>query len=181
MVHDLFAQHPYSALWLYVFAVIILLVLSYIGVSVAGRKYDANGNKRMSGGLAALLIAIILGLVIWFILTSSNVKWAWLLSLLPVALLLFGIYFAVFMSLGKVMFFIAFLVALLISIWLIYFVAISGQFELLAFPIVFLVLIIVGGLGWGMWNKRVKQGPTSDILSEVGLSGNSMSSSNKSA
>jgi hypothetical protein len=168
MVHELFTQ-PTTALWVYIFSVIILLILSYLAAS-AMRKYDKEGHMRARGGLAALLIAIILGIVIFFLISSGQNDWGWFLALLPVAILLFGIYFAVFFALGRVLYLLATIVALFLMIWLVYYAIVTpNQWPLLAFPIIFLILLIIGGVGMGMYG-RMKKEQTSDILSEVGLS-----------
>ncbi len=151
MVHPAL-QTPAAALWLYVFVVIILLVLSWVGASSMSR-YDQNGNMRVRGGLGFLIIAIILGIIIYFLVAADIQQWAWFIALLPTAILLFGIYFAFFAVFGQVFFWIGSLIALFVMIWLVYYSFVEQHWSLLAFPIVYLIIIISGGFGFAAWKK----------------------------
>lgn len=151
MVHSAL-QQPAAALWLYVFVVIILLVLSWVGASSMS-KWDQNGNMRVRGGLGFLIVAIILGIIVYFLIAADIQQWAWFIALLPTAILLFGIYFAFFAVFGQVMFWIGSLIALFVMIWLIYYAFVNQVYSLLAFPIIYLIIIIAGGFGFAAWKR----------------------------
>lgn len=168
MVHSAL-QQPSSSLWLYVFVVIILLVLSWVGASSMS-KWDQNGNMRVRGGLGFLIIAIILGIVIYFLIAADIQQWAWFIALLPTAILLFGIYFAFFAVFGRVFFWIGSLIALFVMIWLVYFSFVNQTWSLLAFPIIYLIIIIAGGFGFAAWRKWQMSNPalgTEELLGKV--------------
>ena len=116
-----------------------------------------------------VLLAVILGIVLFFLIASGIEQWAWFIALLPIAVLLFAVYFAIFAAFGKVVFLIASFVALFVMIWLVYFSFINQAWSLLAFPIIFLVMALVMGFGWGAWNRRSVSN-LSNPLSEVDLS-----------
>lgn len=164
MVHPAL-NAPAASLWLYVFVVIILLVLSWVGASSMS-QYDQTGNMRVRGGLGFLIIAIILGIVIYFLVAADIQQWAWFISLMPTAILLFGIYFAFFAVFGQVFFWIGSLIALFVMIWLVYYSFVEQHWSLLAFPIIYLVIIISGGLGFSAWKKwsEDKSGAVEEIL-----------------
>ena len=85
-MHNIFEQ-PATALWVYVYVVIILLVLSWIGASV-GSTFDQDGTMRFRGSLGFLLVAILLGVLVYFLVAANIQQWAWFVALLPTALLL---------------------------------------------------------------------------------------------
>lgn len=165
MVHSAL-QQPAAALWLYVFVVIILLVLSWVGATSAS-KWDSSGNMRIRGGLAVLVLALIVGIVLYFLVAADIQQWAWFIALMPTAILLFGIYFAVFAVFGQVMFWIGSLIALFVMIWLVYYAFTEQIWSLLAFPIIYLIILIMGGFGFAAWKKWSKDNVvgTEEILS----------------
>lgn len=157
MVHDIFEQ-PATALWVYVFAVIILMVLSWIGASTAS-SFDPYGHNRFYGGLLFLIVAILLGVLVYFLVAADIQEWAWFIALLPTALILFGIFFAFFGVFGPVGFWIGVVIALFVSVWAIYEAVVTQTWSILMFPIVFLLIAIAGGLGYGMWARWSKENP----------------------
>jgi len=162
MVHQALST-PAAALWLYVFVVIILLVLSWVSAA-SMPQWDQNGNMRVRGGLGFLIIAIILGIIIYFLIAADIQQWAWFIALLPTAALLFGIYFAFFAVFGQVMFWIGSLIALFVMIWLVYYSFVNQHWSLLAFPIIYLIIVILGGFGFSAWKKWKGENP--DVLTE---------------
>lgn len=169
MVSQVFTQ-PGSALWLYVFVVLIIIVLLLIGSNMMPSNMDRHG-ARLKVGLGFLIIAIVLGIVIYFLIASNIEQWAWFIALLPTAILLFAIYFAFFGAMGNIMLIIGTFIALFVMIWVIYYAFANGQWSLLAFPIIYIILAIMGGVGWGMWNKNGKsRRSTRREMSESALS-----------
>lgn len=157
MVHNIFNQPP-TALWVYVFAVIVLLVLSWIGASTAS-SLDPRGSGRMYGGLLFLVISILLGVLVYFLVAADVQEWAWFIALLPTAIVLFGIYFAFFGVFGPVGFWIGVVVAFFVMVWTIYEAVATQTWSILMFPIVFFLIAIAGGLSYGMFTKWNKENP----------------------
>jgi len=151
MVHSALSA-PASALWLYVFVVIILLVLSWVSTA-SFPQWDRTGNMKIRGGLGFLIIAIILGIIVYFLVAADIQQWAWFVALLPTAILLFCIYFAFFAVFGQVMFWIGSLLALFVMIWLVYYAFVNQAWSLLAFPVIYLILVILGGVGMASWRR----------------------------
>lgn len=153
MVSEVFSQ-PGAALWVYVFVVLIILVMMLIGSSLMPYRMDKTGNLRMKAGLGFLIVAIILGIIVYFLIASNVEQWAWFIALLPVALVLFGVYFTFFFAMGSVMLLIGTIIAFIVMVWTVYYAFVTPLYSILAFPLIFLILVILGGVGWGSMNKK---------------------------
>jgi hypothetical protein len=158
---------PEAPLWLYVFVVIILLVLAWIGAGMLTAYTGLGGNMQARGGWVSVILAIILGIVIYFLIAAGIEDWAYFVAFLPTAILLFGIYFAFFAAFGAVSFWIGTIIALFVMIWLTIYAFTEQQWAFLAFPIVYLIMVIAGGAGWGMWAgyKNKKGGDMKEMRS----------------
>jgi len=166
MASEIFSQ-PGAALWVFVFAVLIILVIMLIGSSLMPYRMDKNGNMKLKAGLGFLIVAIILGIIVYFLVAANIEQWAWFLALLPVALILFGVYFTFFLAMGSIMLLIGTIIAFIIMIWILYYAFVTPLYSILAFPLIFLILIIVGGVGWGAMNgKKYKKRKTEISISE---------------
>lgn len=157
MVSEVFSQ-PGSALWVYVFVVLIILVIMLIGSSLMPYKMDKSGNLRMKAGLGFLIIAIILGIIVYFLAANGIEQWAWFIALMPVALVLFGVYFTFFLAMGNVMLIVGIVIAFAVMVWALYYAFVTPLYSILAFPLIFLILIISGGVTWGKMNSNGKKG-----------------------
>lgn len=153
MVSEVFSQ-PGAALWVYVFVVLIILVIMLIGSSLMPYKMDRTGNLKMKAGLGFLIVAIILGIIVYFLEASNVEQWAWFIALMPVALVLFGVYFTFFFAMGSVMLLIGAIIAFIVMVWVVYYAFVTPLYSILAFPLIFLILVILGGIGWGSMNKK---------------------------
>jgi hypothetical protein len=153
MVSEVFSQ-PGAALWVYVFVVLIILVIMLIGSSLMPYKMDKTGNLKMKAGLGFLIVAIILGIIVYFLEASNVEQWAWFIALMPVALVLFGVYFTFFFAMGSVMLLIGAIIAFIVMVWVVYYAFVTPLYSILAFPLIFLILVILGGIGWGSMNKK---------------------------
>jgi len=167
MVSEVFAQTG-SALWVYVFAVLIILVIMLIGSSLMPYKMDKSGNMKLKAGLGFLIVAIVLGIVVYFLAAANIEQWAWFIALLPVALILFGVYFTFFFAMGTVMLLIGTIIAFIVMIWILYYAFVTPLYSILAFPLIFLILIIVGGIGWGAMNGKKKGKKMRGDMNEMG-------------
>lgn len=169
MVSSVFSQ-PSSAIWVYVFTVLIILVILLIGSSLMPYRMDKNGNIRMRAGLGFLLVALILGIIVYFLGAGGIEQWAWFIALMPVALVLFGVYFTFFFAMGQVMLLIGTIIAFIVMVWAVYYAFVTPVYSILAFPIIFIILVILGGIGWGKMknqkqHKKMKKRHSRDSMS----------------